>query len=98
MHELKASVERLFHFQVLAGQVDQHTGGRPLGLAGFTDLSPGFDVDVGDVLVLAKNGEVGEDIDGGDVGSDHDNTEVGRRAWLVREGMKLTLSCPCGRP
>jgi hypothetical protein len=56
----------------LGGNHD-HTGGA-LGSGRGTELGAGGDEDVGDTVVLAENGNVGDDIHGGDVGSEDDNT------------------------
>ena len=77
LDELNTTIERLFDLGgVLAWGRDQNTRGGSLCFAGLADLSPALHVNVGDVLVFAKNGEVAEHVNGGDVcGDDHESTK-----------------------
>jgi hypothetical protein len=47
--------------------VDEDAGGRALGLRGGSEVVLAGDVEVGDVLILAHDGEVGDNVDGADV-------------------------------
>lgn len=56
----------------LGGNHD-HTG-RALGSGGSTKLSAGGNKDIRDSVILAKDGNVGDDVHGGDIGGENNNT------------------------
>jgi len=65
-----------------------HTGGS-LCAASSAQLSPAGQVDVGDVVVLAENRNVRDDVDGRNIGSQDDNAGwegVGER-WVTCRGL-----------
>lgn len=62
---------------------DHDDGCRSLRLGGSAELSARRDEDEGHVVVLAQNGEVGDDVHGGDVASDDDNA---RERGVARSG------------
>jgi hypothetical protein len=74
----------------LGGNHD-HTGGA-LGSGRGTELGAGSDKDVGDAVVLAENGNVGNDIHGGDVGSENNNTAGGADGSVGRRNSGLAES------
>lgn len=60
----------------LAGRLGGHHDhtSRALGGGRGTELGAGSDENVGDAVVLAQNGDVGDDVHGRDVGSENDNS------------------------
>lgn len=56
---------------------DHDDRGRALRLGGGAELGAGGDEDVGDVVVLAEDGEVGDYVHGGDVAGDDDDAREG---------------------
>lgn len=60
--------------RVVLGKGDKNAGSRALGEACSSQIVLARYVDVSDVLVLAQNGQVGDDIDRADVSSDDANT------------------------
>ena len=84
LDELNTTIKRLFNLGgILAWGRDQYTRGRSLCFAGLTDLSPALHVNVGDVLVFAKNGEVAKHINWGDVCGDDNESETKSKGRLT---------------
>jgi len=73
-HQLVAPVERLFELGLLflIRQSHQYARGGSFCLAGFSNFCSALYIDIGDVFVFAKDGQVGEHVDWGDVGCDYD--------------------------
>lgn len=67
---------------------DHDDGCRSLRLGSGAELSARSDEDEGNVVVLAQNGEVGDDVHGGDVAGDDDNT--GERGVARTGGGRLS--------
>ena len=55
------------------GRGDHDDGSGALGAAGSTELGARREEDVGDVVVLAEDGDVGDEVHGADVGGKDDN-------------------------
>lgn len=64
LDELDGLVEFLLIIALFGGVGDEYAGGGALSLASLADLSSAADVDVGHVLLLAEDSEVGEHVDG----------------------------------
>ena len=69
---------------------DHDDGCWALGVASSTELSAGVDEDVWDVVVLAEDWDVGDDVHWGDVGSEDNNTAssgIGCPLWGLAESL-----------
>ena len=76
LHKFQTTVKWLFDFGVfLAWGVNQHAGCGSLGLASLSNFGSRLHVDVGHILVFAKDWKMGENIDGGNVGSNDNDSE-----------------------
>ena len=79
------------HLGVLAGSrllalgLKHNDGGSALGAGGDIELGARLDVEIGDAVLLAEDGEVHDDVHGGDVASDND------KAGDIRQGRRCGL-------